>query len=404
MKKFSMNAHHLTGLAAIVVFMGMCIPAGAQSYTFTEWATPTASSLPLHVIPVSSTEFYFTENAKNRIGAVNISSNTVTEWVLPAASMPHSITLDASGNIVFAAYSGNYVGVYNPNATTLQLTKYPIPTAGGGIIHLDTQLSPENAPEYFFSEATANKMGLLDPNAVGGPSATEWNIPTASSTPRGVSIGGADGTGTQVFFAELNTHRIGMLDTFTNDITEWTIPSVRQVEHLHYVNGLVYFGDLATSVVGILNPVTNEVKEWQAPTTTADVPDVFVVGTNFYFSERAGTKIGFLNTTAQTPWKDVILKGASVVVTPETPTTTAVTATPVTLTPKTTPVQPTITQVSGVANGGFTEWTVPTSASGPLGINGVGSMVVFAEYYGSKVATVVPTASPIKPTAAPDGQ
>ena len=47
------------------------------------------------------------------------------------------------------------------------------------------------------------------------------------------------------------------------------------------------------------NVTTNNVTEWTVPTLAADIPDVYVVGTTFYFSERAGGKIGFLDPSQQ---------------------------------------------------------------------------------------------------------
>jgi len=387
MKRLGMTKVGVCLLALVGMNVVLCTSAVAQNYTFTEWATPTLSSQPLHVAVASNTQFYFTESAKNRIGGVNLATqngqNPITEWLLPPGSMPHSIVLDAVGNLAFCAYNGNFLGVLNPNSLpNSPFTYYMLPTAASGPIHLDTELDGVGSPEYFFSEALGNKIGLLDPTA---ETFTEWSVPTLSSTPRGVSIG----AGTQVFFAELSTHKIGMLDTSTNIITEWTIPSVRQVEHLHYVNGQIYFGDLATSVVGILNPnaATNNVTEWTVPTLSADVPDVYVVGTTFYFSERAAGKIGFLDPSQQAG----TLKTAKQVQTVATPVVSPATPMATTLNHKTTYVTPTVTTLAGVVTGGFTEWTIPSSNPGPLGILGQGSSpIFFAEYFGARVAMLAP--------------
>jgi streptogramin lyase len=393
MMKFEIKKFGVYGLALAMVGAVSCASAAAQNYTFTEWKTPSVSSQPLHIAVASNTQFYFTESAKNRIGGVNLATsqnggNPVTEWPLLAGSMPHSIVLDALENLAFCAYGGNYVGVLTPTLApkppNSPFTYYLLPTPASGPIHLDTELDAVGAPEYFFSEALGNRIGLLDPTT---ETFTEWTIPTPSSTPRGVSIG----AGTQVFFAELATHKIGMLDTSTNIITEWTIPSVRQVEHLHFVNGQIYFGDLATSVVGILNPnaTTNNVTEWTVPTPSADIPDVFVVGTTFYFSERAVGKIGFLDPSQQAGTLKTAKQTQTVatpVINPATPVSTTL------LSHKTTYVTPTVTNVTGVPNGGFMEWTIPSLSPGPLGILGEGASnpIFFAEYFGASVGMLAP--------------
>src|SRR5277367_6709750 len=324
--KFLGSTGVVSTCGAAVLFAALCLPASAQTnYTFSEWATPSANSQPLHVVPYSSSQFFFTESAKDRIGELStgVTPNTITEWTLPAGGLPHGIVVDATGNVVFCAYSGSYVGVLNPNATTKQLSAYIIPTPKSGSIHLDTTLSTAGTPIYFFSENLGNKVGMLDPNAQGGPAITEWAIPTLNAMPRGVSVG----QGTQIYIAELAVHKIAMLDTSTNNITEWTIPAIRQVEHIHYYpsssgSPLVYFGDLATSYVGVLDPIGNTVTLWVAPTPSADIPDVWLAGPSLVnFSERGGTKIGFLNTTLQAGTQ----KQLKPVTTMETPVVTGVT-------------------------------------------------------------------------------
>jgi len=344
--------------------------AWAQNGSFLEWPVPTANSLPLHIVPASSSVFFFTESNKNQVAELNTSANVFTEWLLPDGSMPHGIVLPSANTVAFCAFNGNYVGVLN--TSTSVLTQWAVPTAGGGTIHLDISGST-----FFFSEATGNKIGLLDPVA---GQITEWLIPTANATPRGVAVGQHG----EVFVAELATSKIAMLNTVTNTITEWVLPSVKQVEHLRFYNGLVYFGDLGSSILGALNPSTNTLIYGPAPTPNAAIPDIFVSSGLLNFTERSGNKIGRFNPALE--------KGLSKVLTPVVtsvaPQLSSATSTTVTLQPVQTTVQPSGTNVTGVVNGGFTEWAVPTAASGPLGINVVGNTIVFTEYNADKIGTL----------------
>lgn len=348
-----------------------CLQAGAQTGSFLEWAVPTADSLPLHIVPASSTVLFFTESNKNQLGKLDTSANLFTEWALPVGSMPHGIVLTSGNTFAFCAYNNNFVGIFDSDASTL--TEWAVPTPGAGTIHVDISGST-----YFFSEAIGNKIGLLDP-VVG--QITEWLIPTPNATPRGVAVG----QNGQVFVAELNTGKIAMLNTATNTITEWALPSVKQVEHIRYSGGLVYYGDLGSSMIGALNPKTNVVIYGPAPTPNAAVPDIFVSAGLVNFTERSGNKIGRFNPALQKGLSKVLVP----VVTGVLPQATAVSSKTVTLTPNQTTVQPTSTaNVAGVVNGGFTEWAVPTPASGPLGINVVGTTIVFTEYNADKIATL----------------
>jgi len=357
-------------IVVAIAAVWFCLPAAGQNGSFLEWSVPTASSLPLHIVPASSSVFFFTESNKNRVAQLDTSANAFTEWVLPAPSMPHGIVLSSSSSIAFCAFTGNYVGVLDTGTSVL--TQWAVPTASAGPIHLDASGST-----FFFTEASANKIALLDPVA---GQITEWVIPTPSSTPRGVAVG----LNGKVFVAELNTNKIAMLNTVTNAITEWTVPGVRQVEHLRFVGGLVYYGDLGSSMIGVLNPNLNTVTEGPAPTPNAAIPDIFVSSSLINFTERNANKIGRFNPALQKG----ITKAVTPVVNSVSPQISPVSATTVTLKPTQTTVQPSSANVAGVVTGGFTEWTIPTAASGPLGINVVGNMVVFTEYNAGKIATL----------------
>lgn len=380
----------------------MAATAAAQtSNTFTEWTTSASTSQPLHVISAGPTQIYFTESARNRIGSLNTATNVVNEWTLPSGSVPHGLVLDSNSNLVFCAVTGDYLGILNPS--TNQLTEYPLPTTGGGSIHLDTTVSGAGTPIYFLSESSGNKIAMVDPSSP--TQFTEWVVPTTASNPRGVSIGPADGPGWQVYFVELSAHKIGMLDTFTNQITEWLLPKVRQAEHTHYVpnfngvGGLVYFGDLADSTVGALYPgdSTNSMETlWTAPTSPAGVADVLVeqgADPQIYFSERTASKIGFLDVA--------LASGTAVPIPPNDVVTTAVIQTQSAVTPQsyqltkasiTAVVVPAVNNVLGTTSNGFTEWSIPTPNSGPLGITGLGTTsVIFTEYNTGKVAIMAPS-------------
>lgn len=385
------------------LLLALSLHAVAQTYTFSEWATPTTGSQPLHVLSASPTQFYFTESAKNRIGGLNISdplNNSITEWQLLPGNLPHGLVLDANSNLAFCAVGGDYMGVLNPGNS--MLTVYPVPTPKGGSIHLDTTVSGAGAPIYFVSESTGNKIAMVDPSSP--TQFTEWAIPTANSNPRGVSIGPPDGPGWQVYFIELNAHKIGMLDTFTNQITEWYLPKIRQAEHIHFVpnssgiGGLVYFGDLADSYVGTLNPgtaTTSMESLWTAPAPNAGVADVFVAqgsDPQVYFSERTASQIGFLDsalaaaTMVPIPKKDVTVSA------PIVPITNSVTPKPYNLKPKVFPVTPSVNNVAGVSSGGYTEWPIPTPNSGPLGVAGFGAgSIIFAEFNTGKIGIMAPS-------------
>ncbi len=370
-----MTRSGLSILCIPFLVVAVLLPALAQNQSFTEWPIPTANSLPLHITAVNTSSFYFTESNKDTVGFLNtaVTTNQFTEWSLPGGGLPHGIVY-SSGAPVFCAFGSNYVGILNPS--TSQLTEWPVPTPNSGPIHLDVA----GSGSFFFTEANGNNIGLLNTTSA---QITEWPIPTASSVPRGIVVG----QGTQVFFVELTTQKIGMLDTSTNTFTEWTLPlHFSQVEHVRFYQGLVIFGDLASSWLGALNPATNVLESGQAPTANAAIPDIFMYSGMLNFTERTANKVGLFNPAHQ----NIQMQNLTPVVNQVVPTVTSVQAQTVGLSPVQTTVKAVNTNASGVVTGPFTEWKVPTTGGGPMGINVVGNTIVFTEYYGNKIATLSP--------------
>src|SRR5207302_732451 len=108
-----------------VILCSFCAVASAQSRTITEWAVPTLNSKLAHVVAASSTIIYFTEANTNKVGQLNTTTNTITEWNLPSSSVPHYITTTASG-LAFCALGTSYIAFLNPSNSIL--TQWQLPT------------------------------------------------------------------------------------------------------------------------------------------------------------------------------------------------------------------------------------------------------------------------------------
>ena len=145
-------------------------------------------------------------------------------------------------------------------------------------------------------------------------------------------------------------------------------------------------------MLGEMDPLTNTLTIWNVPTANAETGDLIVRQFNqgylVVFSEFVGNKIGALDTTQQTP---VSVTTVTPVITSETPVSTTVTPTTRTLTKTVTEVQPGIIQgVNPVVTGGFAEWSVPTTDSGPGGVADFDGVVLFTERAGNKIGLLVP--------------
>jgi len=67
-----------------------------------EWAIPTNSSGPIGIqFDPSSGKLYFAENNTKKIGRLDLSTNSFTEWSIDVT--PSIISVDSQGNVYFVA-------------------------------------------------------------------------------------------------------------------------------------------------------------------------------------------------------------------------------------------------------------------------------------------------------------
>ena len=210
---------------------------------------------------------------------------------------------------------------------------------------------------------------------------TEWALPTQASSINGVLV-----HGNRVFFAEISANKIGMLDPHDNTITEWQLAPDSFPQHLVQSGRYVFFVESGGNKIGRLDPSTNVITEWEIPTPASNPADIYTLDANtIIFAESEGNKIAQLKPLEEC--------GVSIAVTPTvTPVEPTETAVPVSVTPvapTSVNVPPTQTTVTGIESCGFTEWTIPTPQSAPVGIRSYkGRGAVFCETQSNKIGII----------------
>ena len=343
---------------------------------------------PLHPIVFSTRDIFFTERRANKIGRLDPVSNVLTEWPLPTLpnpipappirpplqAAPHGIVQFQRG-VIFCETGKGMIGFLDP--VTNELKEWQVPfflfDPPGPALPVPVSSSPlhpdHKGQRVYFSLNRTNSIAALDATQ---DRITEWPIPTQASGVNGVLV-----HGNRVFFAEVGTDKIGMLDPHDNTITEWQLAPDSFPQHLVAAGRYVFFVESGGNRIGRLDPHTNIITEWEIPTPASNPADIDVLDANtIIFTESEGNKIGQLKALEEC--------GVSVAVAPTvTPVTPSETAAPVFVTPLTpvsVNVPPTRTAVPGVESCGFTEWTLPTPESVPVGIKRYkGREVVFCE-------------------------
>jgi streptogramin lyase len=266
------------------------------------------------------------------------------------------------------------VGLLDPNASTV--TEWPIPQVNSVVpsaYHVAVQ-----GKYIFYSDWNQGVIGMVNTSS---NELTQWQLPGApiGRAPNGLVVTGSS-SAIQVWAADQGANKIILLTPANNTYTEWLIPGLDSDFTLQHVDvasdGTILFQDNDFNFVARLNPFTNIVQTWTIPTVFSSPNAVasLSVGT-MVFDEGAGNKIGTLDlSTAPTsqaavlPTQTVVLPNVQVVA----PTVTAVAQSATT-------VSPTLTGASRNVVGGFNEYPIPTAFSGPDGVAISNGRVLFTE-------------------------
>ncbi len=124
-------------------------------------------------------------------------------------------------------------------------------------------------------------------------------IPTAGATPETLALG----TNGDIYIAEANVGKIGVLNPTTLTVTDVPIPTAN-ADPLGMATGpggVIYFTEPNLSEIGTYNPATGQFNQYPTP-TTGSKPELITEGSdgNMYFTELTANQIGVFNTTNNT--------------------------------------------------------------------------------------------------------
>jgi len=335
------------------------ISSTTTSVTIKEWSIPQLNAFPSAVVVDSSDNVFFTETSAGRIGKLNPTTNTITEWKHPfdfGNAKPTGIGVDSSGNVFYVERPAQgdiarlntatdvvtlWSGVFSPGCKDFGGTD-PAKWA-----KCESILDVDSSGNVWVTDMVNEKIVRLNPstNAV-----TKW-----SSTDSGMNVPSAvtlDSSG-NVYFTGTGGGIVGKLVPSTNAMTEWTLsgagfglgerhlavdssgnlfvsgdhrgsggslPSETQFYILRIntstdvqtkwnipseivpygldidSNDIVYFAEKSGDRIGRLVPTTNIITEWTIPTSSSSPLDVAVDSSdNVYYVGSTSNKIGRLN-------------------------------------------------------------------------------------------------------------
>ena len=289
MPNFLTRGHRHPGVLLILFCVGLfdwssdslAAPAPAPSATLTEWKLPfKAERGPGSDRKLAYSELcgcvYYSAYRMNRIGRVDLATNTVTEWELPDERGGPFFVLPTADGKVYFTIRGDVFGRLDP--VTGAITQWDLPNPRGFSLY---ELDQDSAGRIWL-------MGNSEPPAVyrfdpATDVVTTYPIAHLEKYSTNLRVDNQDRVW---WLGSRDTNSVSVLDPKTNLYTEWSMPSwVRgspEPSDTGFPKGLrtdpaghVFLAEKDANKFARLNPETNRITEWPLPTAVPSPPGLF---------------------------------------------------------------------------------------------------------------------------------
>jgi virginiamycin B lyase len=282
------------------------IPTDQTEVVLSTWAIPTRSANTTSIMSDNTGNVYFVGSNASEIGRLVPTTNTFTEWFITGHPLNSSnifalpakpgkltgVALDPNtGNIYFGESKPNKIGMVDVTANTF--TEWTLPAGSGKLTGV--ALDP-NTGNVYFGESNPNKIGRFVPKT---NTFSEWTLPANSGSPSHNSIAVVPVTGnTYIYFGESNPNKIGRLVSKNNTLTEYALPansgSIFSITPAN--SGSIYFAESNSNKIGAFDPTINTFTEYALPVNSGKLTGVAPDPNtgSIYFGESNPNKIGRL--------------------------------------------------------------------------------------------------------------
>jgi streptogramin lyase len=245
----------------------------AATGVFREYALPQTSSGLMRPAVDHEGRVWFGEMGRNYLAVFDPRTGKFQQIVPPHGKFGiMGVEVAADDTIWYAEQYANYIGHYFPSTQRFQLYRLPHVVAPDPANPGKTQSLPaapndlvlDSHGDVWFTELNANAVGRLDPHA---GAIKQFALATSSSTralnPYGIAI---DPHG-RIWFTEAATSTIGWLDPATGKPHFFTFPGVAAglMEIASDLHGTIWVTSFNSGLLLNLNPQTGAIRHYYAP-------------------------------------------------------------------------------------------------------------------------------------------
>jgi len=176
-------------------------------WMFKEFVIPTHNSRPVDITVDNEGYVWFTEFATDRIGRLNSTDGTFTEYPVLEGSRPWGITSDSRGFIWFTMSEARKIAKLDPRSGLCESFEVPIPRSKPRNIRVDSWGS------VWFTEYDAGKIVKYLPNQT---AFVEYGFPNPDCGPDEIALGGQG----EIWIAEGRSNKVArVLPSITGTIS-----------------------------------------------------------------------------------------------------------------------------------------------------------------------------------------
>lgn len=216
---------------------------------------------------------WFGEMATNKLARLNPSTGTVDTWQPPNGRYNvMAVAIDAHGAVWFTEQAANYIGRFDP--ATQQFKTYPLAQVSGHGVSPQSLVFDSHGVLWFTEIAGA--IGRLDP-ATG--TITTWKVPAPRSNTPSYPYSIAVAPSGEVWVGLLTGGALARLNPATGDVKLVLLPDpqAQLFSMAADSTGRIWFSELQSGKIGMVDTRTAAVQEFAVPQTLGDPAGLYAL-------------------------------------------------------------------------------------------------------------------------------
>ena len=230
---------------------------------------------------------WFTESSANVLGRSDVNGNIVYNPLPMGATGPVGIASGIGLKLVFTMSGGNAIGTVNSDFSAVHVDAFTIPTGSANALRVTTGTT---FGQYWFTEQGASQVGRMSPAG----DIVEFPVPTPSTYPLGIAPGN---TG-RFWFTERTGNALGEIidDGDLSTIIEHPLPAGSgPFEIALGPDNHVWFAEVDSGKLGVVANINGPIIEFTIPNALTNRHPAAIargIGQTLWFGEFAGGRIG----------------------------------------------------------------------------------------------------------------